>query len=265
MRIIILLSLMLLARQLNAQEVRDTIYANEHKNVALFFPNPIRQSIVGASNFVFTYNREQGQYFGLLQAAPGRESNLLTVTQDGRVYSFILKYADRLPKMNYFLDIDESIGKERPDREIQKSDKDTLASPKDRTAYFDRACQRLLESAHGTIATKRKKGIQLRLQHVVYNTTELYLVIELTNSSGINFDIDYLEIYLVNGNLKRKASSQLLPANILYKYKMPNSVLHRSSQSFVYVLPKYVLGDNEKWVLELKERNGGRKVKLSWK
>ncbi len=45
--------------------VLDTIYANDTKNVALFFPEPIRQGITGSDNFVFTYNREKEQYFGL--------------------------------------------------------------------------------------------------------------------------------------------------------------------------------------------------------
>ena len=31
----------------------DTIYANDTKNVALFFPEPIRQGITGSDNFVF--------------------------------------------------------------------------------------------------------------------------------------------------------------------------------------------------------------------
>ncbi|MGB3150202.1 MAG: conjugal transfer protein, partial [Maribacter sp.] len=42
-----------------AQKPLDTIYANDQKNVALFFPNSIRQGITGASHFVFTYNREK--------------------------------------------------------------------------------------------------------------------------------------------------------------------------------------------------------------
>ena len=53
-----------------AQMHIDTIYANEKKNVALFFPNPIRQAITGTSHFVFNYNREKEQYFGF------REPNL---------------------------------------------------------------------------------------------------------------------------------------------------------------------------------------------
>jgi hypothetical protein len=97
-----------------AQKTLDTIYANDKKNVALFFPNSIRQGVTGAEHFVFTYNREKEQYFGLLQATPGEESNLITVTNNGQVYSYILKYAEKLPKLNYFISQDESIGIERP-------------------------------------------------------------------------------------------------------------------------------------------------------
>jgi len=82
--------------------VLDTIYANEHKNVALFFPEPIRQGITGTENFVFTYNREKYQHLELLQATPGKESNLLVISTNGSIFSYILKYSERLDKLNYF-------------------------------------------------------------------------------------------------------------------------------------------------------------------
>ena len=66
-KILLILSLAL-SISIYAQRPLDTIYANDRKNVALFFPSPIRQGITGASHFVFTYNREKEQYFGLLQA-----------------------------------------------------------------------------------------------------------------------------------------------------------------------------------------------------
>ena len=103
-----------------AQQPLDTIYANEHKNVTLFFSNPIRQGITGADHFIFSYNMEKQQYFGLLQATPGTESNLLTITDDGQVYSYILKYAQKLNKLNYFIFEKESIGNEKPKEIIQK-------------------------------------------------------------------------------------------------------------------------------------------------
>ncbi len=96
------------------QEKLDTIYANEYKNVALFFPEEISQGITGAEHFVFTYNREKQQHFGLLQAKPGRESNLLVIGTNGSVFSYILKYKKQLSRLNYFIPEAERIGKEKP-------------------------------------------------------------------------------------------------------------------------------------------------------
>ena len=94
--------------------VLDTIYANDTKNVALFFPEPIRQGITGSDNFVFTYNREKEQYFGLHQATPGKESNLLVVNRNGSIFSYIVRYKKQLSKLNYFIPLSNSIGNEKP-------------------------------------------------------------------------------------------------------------------------------------------------------
>ncbi|WP_233421398.1 hypothetical protein [Zunongwangia profunda] len=53
--------------------------------------------------------------------------------------------------------------------------------------------------------TKRKRGIKLQLRRIAYNASESYLVIQLTNTSGITFEIDFLKVYRVNGNKKRKS------------------------------------------------------------
>ncbi len=115
------------------------------------------------------------------------------------------------------------------------------------------------------MATKRKKGIREQLQKMVYDASEVYLVIEVKNNSGINFEIDCLNVYRTNLNPKRKSSYQRLPIKVVHKYEMPNSIIDGKGQRFVYVLPKFVLGDNEKLMLELKELNGSRKVTVSYK
>ena len=248
-----------------AQKTLDTIYANDQKNVALFFPNPIRQGITGATHFVFTYNREKEQYFGLLQAKPGIESNLLAVTSEGKVYSYILKYAEQLPKLNYFIPDSSSIGNESPKIKVIEQEKKIIKSQENRTAYFQRASEYLLKSKYEPIASKSKKGIKLQLQKMVYDASEVYLVLEIKNNSGINFEIDYLNVYRVNGNKKRKASFQRLEQKTIYRHNMPNIIINALFQHFVYVLPKFVLGDNEKLMIELKELNGSRKLILKAK
>ena len=250
---------------ITAQQPLDTIYANEQKNVALFFPNPIRQGITGTDHFIFSYNREKEQYFGLLQATPGTESNLLTITDDGRVYSYILKYEEDLKKLNYFISEKESIGNEKPKEIIQKPQVNPIDGQENRITYFQRFSKYLLNSKFERIATKRKKGIRLQLQKILYNASEVYLVIEIENNSGINFEINYLNIYRANGNKKRKASYQRLQQEVIYKHKMPSIIKDMQSKRFVYVLPKFVLGDNEKLQIELQELKGSRNVTLSTK
>ena len=93
----------------------DTIYANDQKNVALFFPDPIRQGITGSENFVFTYNREKEQHLGLLQATPGVVSNLLVISTKGSVFSYIIRYSEQLDKLNYFISDSVKIGNENPE------------------------------------------------------------------------------------------------------------------------------------------------------
>ncbi|WP_299547011.1 DUF4138 domain-containing protein [Seonamhaeicola sp.] len=258
MKTIIFITITLFTNFVAAQKTLDTIYANEKKNVALFFPEPIRQGITGTPNFVFTYNREKEQYFGLLQATPGAESNLLTVTKTGKVYSYILKYKEQLPKLNYFLTAKESIGNERPPVFKQKP----IVKLSERIDYFKKFSQHLLKSKYISLATKRKRGVKLQLQKMVYNASEVYLVLEIKNRSEIDFEVDCLNIYRVNGNKKRKASYQKLFIQPRYKYNMPNRVGVGKSQRLVYILPKFVLGDNEKLMIEIEESNGNRRLVL---
>lgn len=267
MKTYIFLILAMCSNYILAQRLLDTIYANDQKNVALFFPRPIRQGITGSENFVFTYNREKQQYFGLLQAQPGTESNLLAITDDGGVYSYILRYADTLPRLNYFIPENESIGNEKPIiKPITAKNIDSVSGQENSIKYFKRFSEYLLKlKGELSIATKRKKGIKIQLQRVMYQANEVYLVIEVKNNSGIDFDIDYLNIYRANGNIRRKASYQRLTQDVIYKYNLPDVFKDKQTERFVYVLPKFVLGNNEKLEIELAESKGSREVVLNFK
>ncbi len=256
--------LVLTSMSICAQKSLDTIYANDRMNVSLFFPNPIRQGIVGADHFVFTYNRDKEQYFGLLQARPGEQSNLLVVTNDGQAYSYILKYSDNLPKLNYFVTEKESIGNEKYKLEVPKSVNDTIGKTDEKEAYFKRFSEYLLKSKLSPMATKRKKGMRLRLLNVAYNENEVYLVMEIKNRSGIDFETDYLNVSITSDNKRRKSSFQKIKKDVVYKHDLPKLILDNEVRRFVYVLPKFVLGDNEKLNLKFQELHGNRMIKLTY-
>ena len=241
----------------------DTIYANDQKNVALFFPEPIRQGITGSENFVFTYNREKGQYFGLLQAKPGKESNLLVVGKNGAVFSYIVTYKKKLDQLNYFIPMSRSIGNEKP----FTLDSIPLAKREDTidisTYYYNKFCSYLVDRKQriGRIK-KRNEDIVLRVENIVFDKEELYFVIQIENKSSLDYDLNFLKLSIETRKKGKKKSLQRLYQEPVFKYNLPSKVKENETVKLVYVLPKFSISNDRRAVLELNEKNGERNLKL---
>ena len=260
-----LISFLLVSTYTEAQNIVkiDTIYANEQKTVSMFFPKPIRQGITGSSNYAFSYNRDKEQYFGLLQATPGEESNLLVVTGDGKVYSYLLRYSQKLEKLNYFIAYSESIGNERtgsanlPKLEIKHPTNES-ALDTTKSKEYSKLCSQLLRNPRPFDQIKFKDGVSIRMTKSIYYMNNVYILFKISNDSQINFKINSLNLYIVNGNKKRKASYQELLLTPAYQFKMPKVVNKGQKVLFVSVFPKFTLGNREKLVLKFEELNGNR-------
>lgn len=243
--------------------VLDTIYANDTKNVALFFPEPIRQGITGSDNFVFTYNREKEQYFGLLQAKPGKESNLLVVNRNGSIFSYIVRYKKQLSKLNYFIPLSNSIGNEKPividSIQAETSEK----SIDNRTYYYQKFCSYLLNRNQriGRIK-KRNEGIVLSVENIVFDKKELYFVIQIENNSTLDYDLNFLNLSIETRQKGKKKSLQSLYQEPIYKHNLPSKIAEGKMIQFVYVLPKFSLSNDRRAILELNEKDGERNFEL---
>jgi hypothetical protein len=262
----------LAAQEIKVQNpVLDTIYANDHKNVALFFPEPIRQGITGSENFVFTYNRETQQHLGLLQATPGKESNLLIIGNSGSIFSYIIRYSEQLEKLNYFIPGSKSIGNETTEisgKTIETSQSTAgISEIENRLAgtetYYQNFCSHLLKSKPriGRIK-KRNEGINLRLENIVFDREELYFVIEIKNGSPIDYELNFLNLSVETRKNGSKKSIQKLILEPVFKYNLPGIIPVGKTARFVYVLPKFSIAGDKVVVIDLKELNGERDLKL---
>tara|TARA_R110000823_G_scaffold68659_4_gene159292 strand:- start:7502 stop:8341 length:840 start_codon:yes stop_codon:yes gene_type:complete len=249
----------------NAQttHVLDTIYANDTKNVALFFPEPIRQGITGSDNFVFTYNREKQQYFGLLQAKPGKESNLLVINRNGSIFSYIVRYKSQLSKLNYFVPKSSSIGNEKP----ILNDTIEIAKIEDavdnKTFYYTKFSSYLLTRKQkiGAIQ-KRNQGVVLSVENIVFDKEELYFVIRVENKSTLDYDLNFLNLSVETRQKGKKKSLQKLFQEPIFKYNVPSRIAEGKVARLVYVMPKFSIGNDRRLVIELNERDGERDLKL---
>ena len=266
MRTFILILSVLVSAFAKAQShiILDTIYANDTKNVALFFPEPIRQGITGSDNFVFSYNREKEQYFGLLQAKPGKESNLLVVNRNGAIFSYIVRYKKKLSKLNYFIPLSNSIGNEKP---IVTDSIQVVTSEKNidnRTYYYHKFCSYLLNRNQriGRIK-KRTQGIVLNVENVVFDKEELYFVIQIENNSTLDYDLNFLNLSIETRQKGEKKSLQSLYQEPVYKHNLPSKIAEGKMIRFVYVLSKFSLSNDRRAILELNEKDGERNIELN--
>lgn len=250
------------------KEVLDTIYANEHHNVSLFFPAPIRQGITGAPNFTFSYNKEDSQYFGLLKASPGRGSSLLILTQNGQIYSYILEYQKELPMLNYFITLEESIGNEIPrvfretkPKDVEKTG-DNAQDAKRKERYFEELCSYYLRNSEGRIKTERKAGMRLRVKNIIWHRAEVFVVFEIENRTKIDFELDYLKVFVISGNKRRNSSHQKLLRQPVYIHQFPEIIRHGQKKQFVYVFSKFTLGKKERIEVKIGEENGLRYLEM---
>jgi hypothetical protein len=246
-----------------ATQVLDTIYANDTKNVALFFPEPIRQGITGSDNFVFTYNREKEQYFGLLQAKPGKESNLLVVNRNGSIFSYIVRYKKQLSKLNYFIPLSNSIGNEKPIVSDSIQAKISEKNIDNRTYYYQKFCSYLLSRNQriGRIK-KRNEGIILSVENIVFDKDELYFVIQIENNSTLDYDLNFFNFSIETRQKGKNKSLQSLHQEPIYKHHLPSKIAEDKMVRFVYVLPKFSLSNDRRAILELNEKDGERNIEL---
>ncbi|WP_445738488.1 DUF4138 domain-containing protein [Mariniflexile sp.] len=263
---LILFSFILVSIFLKAQPkmVIDTIYANDHKNVALFFPNPIRQGITGSENFVFTYNRDREQYFGLLQATPGKESNLLIINNNGSVFSYIVRYKEQLQTLNYFMPDSTSIGNEKPFTGAADNQNKLIELFDFKTNYYKRFCSYLVKRRQ--LIGKLKKqhdGIILKIENIVFDKEELYFVMTIENKSSLDYDVNFLNLNIQTRQKGKKKSLQSLYLKPVFEYNMPIKIKENQTAKLVYVVPKFSISDERKVVLELNEKNGERNIKLN--
>ena len=248
---------------LRASNVLDTIYANDTKNVALFFPEPIRQGITGSENFVFTYNREKEQYFGLLQAKPGKESNLLVINRDGSVFSYIVRYKAKLSMLNYFIPISKSIGNEKPKVKDSIPVETTENSGDFGMYYYEKFCRYLLDrKQHIGRIKNQTEGIILSVENIVFDKEELYFVIQIENTSSLDYDLNFLKLSIETRQKGKRKSLQRLYQEPVFIQNLPSKITENERVRFVYVMSKFSLSNDRRTILELNEKNGERNIEL---
>jgi hypothetical protein len=284
-----LVSISLHSQNLIKKEIKElTIYSTSNKNINLFFPDPIKSGIVGSSNFKFGYSKEVPSKIGMLHSSPGEESNLLVITENGNIYSFIVKHQSNIERLNYFIKDSMAIGNENGEKiivaseHINKGEEKPVVKPAENNIIpsvtvndfqsltktdtlnsFKKNCEKAISlpvfynRIYGT-----KDKIFIRLKNILYINDNLYFSLILENNSSLDFDINFLNFYTVSKNKKRNAVSQKIPFKAKYIHGLPSRIGSFTKTEVVYVYNKFSINENKTLLIDLSEIDGERNVYL---
>lgn len=257
--------------------VSDTIYGAENKNISLFFSNPIKKAITGSDTFFFAYDQETPSSIGILKASPGPESNLLVITDNGYIYSFIIRYQQEIKKSSYFISNTMAVGNEKgsfikkPEKE--KKDNNVISAvsvndyeedtANDSIANYKKICRKEIEKEpfYNRIYGA-KDNIMVKLKSISYINNDLYFTLILTNNSPLDYDINYLNFYINSKNKSRKTTSQTINYKYKFAYNVPQKLFAGKNSEAVFVYNKFSINENKILLIEMAEVNGERTVLL---
>lgn len=241
-------------QSLSAQKSVDTLFANERQMHSIFFEHPIDKGILGASNYAFTFNREKAEPLGLLQATKGEHSNLLVMTKDGGIYSFVVSYKSELQKFTSFIPSDSRIRPEEKKSSID--DTTTVVIPKAKT--YEKLSRQLLNRTTQFQQIRNQNGIRLKITESIYHGDEVYMVYEIKNNSAINYNIKDLQLLSILSNNSKNASKQETLVNPLFSFQKPEIIPQGATIRFIVIYPKFTLNRKEDLKVILREKNGSR-------
>ena len=170
------------------------------------------------------------------------ETNLTVVTNDGRLYSFLIIYNADPVHLNI-----------------------NLASPfsiKGDSAMIS-LCNRVLKSPATFYRLRYANANMLLSINGFYIDRQLmFCRLRIENRSQISYDIDQFRLYIRDSKIAKRTSSQETEIKPVYVSGDTASIAGKSGQTIVIAIPKFTIPDGKHMTIELMERNGGRNLSI---
>ncbi len=254
-----------------ANRITDTLEVSYDKEVIILFDSKIKEHIISVDVNNPDVLFEAHSNKGVLQAAiPFKKNyNLFIETETGN-YLFILKYNENpkeylfqyttsqsLYKKNY--DQTETDSKELKTGEVVVDEKSLGKNVKS----YAKKCYENNERNMNGVGTFFKRTI-FELYSIYVDEENIYFVLDVKNTSEIDYNIDFVKFVVRNKKKSLKASSiqeETVPTLYIYE-ENKHLVTGLTNERLVYVFKKFTIHPTKLLHVELWEKGGDRKVEF---
>lgn len=182
------------------------------------------------------------------------ETNLTLVTGDGEVHMFLVTYNPNPPILWYPLALGPPSDDHR--RMVENQNELTEAGI---ISLSDSILQQKSRFSH---ISYQSFGVGVSLRGIFIHDEVLFFRIRLTNRSQIPYDISQFSFYIRDNSQSKRTASQDLGLNPIYFSGDHSKLEGRAKEDLVIALPKFTIPDHKALYIVLKEKNGGRLLRL---
>ena len=121
-----------------------------------------------------------------------------------------------------------------------------------------------LEKDHRRIYYLVSRGFRMSLQvKGIYSREKfLFFRLSLSNHSHLDYDVDSIRFFMRDSRIMKRTSMIIRSLTPVYSYGNTRSIRGKSREESVIVLPQFTLPADKRLVIEVTEKNGGRKLQL---
>jgi conjugative transposon TraN protein len=245
----------------NAIEDKASVIEPYHLTIAYFktsnliFPYAIKSVDRGSEEVLAQKARGVENILQVKAAKKGfDETNLTVITADGKLYSYILNYADNPARLNLqFGNLDKS-----------GNDTDALFSFTNHNEAETRADAAQVTAEKRTVhgIKDKKYAMRFKLNGLFVRGDVMYYQIKIANRSNINYDIDQLRFFIRDQKKSKRTATQEIEIKPLYVQNDTAAITGQSERILVFALPKFTIPDKKYLAIQLMEKNGGRHLNM---
>lgn len=230
-----------------------------YKTTNLVFPFPVRSVDRGSSAILVQKAKEVDNILQVKAGEKGfEETNLSVVTSDGKLYCFIVNYAD---KPNELTLVFNAPGEANSAGNVKGQTVFSSGSPnEDKIQSSAKWVVFGEKNIHGV--KSKKYRIKVKLTGLYIREGVMYFQIKMNNTSDINYDIDQLRFFIHDQKVAKRTASQEIELKPVYIQGDTGTISHQDSHVFVFAFSKFTIPDKKYLLIQLAEKNGGRNLKL---
>ena len=231
------------------------------KTTHLIFPTAIRYVDLG-SEYLIAGKAEDAENVLRVKASVKdfeTETNFSVITNDGRFYSFNVYYSAYPEALSYdLLTMQKAVDKENGNDVLFEelgNNSPSLSGLLLETIY--KKDQRIVKHIGA-----KSFGIQFILKGIYIHNGKYYFHTELRNRTNVPFGIDFINFKVVDKKVAKRTVVQERPMIPLRTYKPLNEIGGKAIEQNVFLLDQFTITDDKILLIEIFEKNGGRRQTL---